>query len=135
VSVKGSAAVKHEVRERKDGALEVAYVAPMSGEYRVTLSMGAVPIQGSPFRVPCQQPRPCERASGVQWGDGLAFAGERYAVRVTCLDQFGARCPADPKCAPPHAPPMLHEPMTVMVHSCLLRTCWSTHACMAPPGH
>ena len=50
VSIKGSATVKNEVREGKDGGLEVIYAAPMSGEYRISISMGPTPVPGSPFR-------------------------------------------------------------------------------------
>lgn len=97
VTIKGSAAVKPEVRERKDGSLEVSYTAPMSGEYRVALALGSIPVASSPFRVPCQQPRACEQHSRVEWGSGQAFAGEPYTARMTAFDQFGQRYSADPR--------------------------------------
>ena len=99
VSIKGSASVKHEVRERRDGGLDVFYASPMSGEYRVAISIGPTPVPGSPFRVSCQQPRPCEKLSKVEWGQGMAFVAERYVARVTLADQFGDLWTADAKCA------------------------------------
>ena len=45
--------------------MEVSYAAPMSGEYRISISIGPTPVPGSPFRVSCQQPRPCEKLSKV----------------------------------------------------------------------
>ena len=97
VSIKGSASVKHEVRERKDGGLEVSYAAPMSGEYRVGVSIGPTPVPGSPFKVSCQQPRPCEKLSKADWGQGVAFVGERYVASATVADQFGNLWTADAK--------------------------------------
>ena len=97
VAIKGSAAVKPEVKEKKDGSLEVSYTAPMSGEYRVAVALGNIPVPGSPFRVPCQQPRACEQLSRVEWGCGQAFAGEPYTARMTAFDQFGQRYSADPR--------------------------------------
>lgn len=101
IAIKGSAAVRHEVKERQDGALEISYAAPMSGEYRITMALGSFSVPGSPFKVPCQQPRPCEVLSRVYYGSGQAFAGERYSTRVTVLDQFGQRVAGDPRCKIP----------------------------------
>ena len=101
MAIKGSAAVKPEVKEKKDGSLEVSYTAPMSGEYRVAVALGNIPVPGSPFRVPCQQPRACEQRSRVEWGSGQAFAGEPYTARMTAFDQFGQRYSADPRCRAP----------------------------------
>lgn len=97
VAIKGSAAVRHDVKERQDGALEVTYAAPMSGDYRITVALGSLLVAGSPFKVPCQQPRPCEKLSRVHYGSGQAFSGERYSIRVTVLDQFGQRITGDPR--------------------------------------
>ncbi|CAL8470627.1 g10169 [Coccomyxa elongata] len=69
----------------------------MSGEYRITMALGGLPVPGSPFKVPCQQPRPCEVLSRVHYGTGQAFAGERYSTRVTVLDQFGQRVSGEPR--------------------------------------
>ena len=71
VSIKGSATVKHETRERKDGGVDVSYAAPMSGEYRISVSIGPTPVPGSPFRVSCQQPRPCEKLSKVSLSNSV----------------------------------------------------------------
>ncbi|CAL5220286.1 g2271 [Coccomyxa viridis] len=68
VSVKGSASVINEVRERKDGGLEVSHAAPVSGEYKISISIGPTPVPGSPFRVSCQQPYSCEKLSKVWTG-------------------------------------------------------------------
>ena len=97
VSIKGSATVKHDTQERKEGGVEVTYAAPMSGEYRVAVSIGPTPVPGSPFRVSCQQPRPCEKLSRADWGQGVAFVGERYVASVTIADQFGDLWAADAK--------------------------------------
>lgn len=90
ISIKGSASVKHEVREKKEG-LEVTYLAPMTGEYRITLSIGSLTVEGSPFRVPCQQPRPCELQSIIALKPN-AFVGEKFVARLDCIDQFGNTC-------------------------------------------
>lgn len=45
----------------------------------------------------CQQPRPCEKLSKVDWGQGVAFVGERYVTSVTVADQFGDLWTADAK--------------------------------------
>ena len=97
IAIKGSAAVKHDVKERQDGSLEISYTAPMSGEYRITMALGGLAVPGSPFKVPCQQPRPCEVLSRVHYGSGQAFAGERYSTRVTVLDQFEQRVSGEPR--------------------------------------
>ena len=49
------------------------------------------------FRVACQQPRPCEKLSKVDWGQGVAFVGERYVASATVADQFGDLWTADAK--------------------------------------
>ena len=69
--------------------LQVTYVAPMSGEYKVTLAVGTVTVAGSPFRVPCQQPRPSEHETTVDLRNGHGFVGEPYSAAVTVRDQFG----------------------------------------------
>ena len=97
MSIKGSATVKHDVQERKEGGVEVTYAAPMSGEYRIAVSIGPTPVPGSPFRVSCQQPRPCEKLSRADWGQGVAFVGERYVASVTVADQFGDLWAGDAK--------------------------------------
>lgn len=71
--------------------LQVTYTAPMTGEYRVTLAVGAVIVAGSPFRVPCQQPRPSEHESTVDLRGGDGFVGETYTSLVSVSDQFGQR--------------------------------------------
>ena len=64
VSIKGGAAARAEVRERRDGAVEVTYTAPMSGEYRIALGVGAVVI--GTYRAQCAPPRPSEALSRVR---------------------------------------------------------------------
>ena len=71
---------------------QVTYVAPMSGEYKVTLAVGTVTVAGSPFRVPCQQPRPSEHETTVDLRNGHGFLGEPYRAVVTVRDQFGQLC-------------------------------------------
>lgn len=88
VIIKGPTNVKHTVTERPDGALEVAYTPPMSGEYKITLSIGASQVPGSPFRVPCQLPRACETCSELDLNGGHGFAGEVYTARLVCRDQY-----------------------------------------------
>lgn len=63
VSIKGGAAARAEVRERRDGTVEVTYTAPMSGEYRIALGVGAVAI--GTYRAQCAPPRPSEALSRV----------------------------------------------------------------------
>ena len=63
VSIKGGAAARAEVRERRDGTVEVTYTAPMSGEYRIALGVGAVVI--GTYRAQCAPPRPSEALSRV----------------------------------------------------------------------
>lgn len=70
---------------------QVTYAAPMTGEYRVTLAVGAVIVAGSPFRVPCQQPRPSEHETEVDLRGGQGFVGEEYTAEVSVIDQFGQR--------------------------------------------
>ncbi len=86
--IKGPTNVKHTVTERPDGALDVAYTPPMSGEYRITVSVGASQASGSPFRVPCQLPRACEICSETDLNGGYGFAGEVYTARLVCKDQY-----------------------------------------------
>jgi len=64
----------------------------MSGEYKVTLAVGTVTVAGSPFRVPCQQPRPSEHETTVNLRNGHGFVGEPYSAVVTVRDQFGQPC-------------------------------------------
>ena len=64
VSIKGGAAARAEVRERRDGTVEVTYTAPMSGEYRIALGVGAVAI--GTYRAQCAPPRPSEALSRVR---------------------------------------------------------------------
>ena len=64
VSIKGGAAARAEVRERRDGTVEVTYTAPMSGEYRIALGVGAVAI--GTYRAQCAPPRPSETLSRVR---------------------------------------------------------------------
>lgn len=66
-------------------------VAPMSGEYKVTLSVGPSAVAGSPFRVPCQQPKPSDTESTVDLYNGHGFVDEPYKATVTVRDQFGRR--------------------------------------------
>ena len=63
VSIKGGAAARAEVRERRDGAVEVTYTAPMSGEYRIALGVGTMAI--GTYRAQCAPPRPSEALSQV----------------------------------------------------------------------
>lgn len=79
--------MRHSVTEREDGSLEVNYTPPMSGEYRVTLSVGPSTVTGSPFRVPCQLPRACEACSELEHS-GYGFVGEVYTSRLLCKDQY-----------------------------------------------
>ena len=100
VSIKGAAAARAEVRERRDGAVEVAYTAPMSGVYRIALAVGAASL--GTFPAQCAPPRASEALSRVRLAAaGSAFVGERFAAAVEVLDQFGGRFAGDPKCAGP----------------------------------
>ena len=67
-------------------------MAPMSGEYKVTLAVGTVTVAGSPFRVPCQQPRPSEHETTVDLRNGHGFVGEPYCAVISVRDQFGQLC-------------------------------------------
>ena len=78
-------------------------MAPMSGEYKVTLAVGTVTVAGSPFRVPCQQPRPSEHETTVDLRNGHGFVGEPYCAVVTVRDQFGQLCVCDLSTATPAA--------------------------------
>ena len=61
----------------------------MTGDYRVTLAVGAVLVAGSPFKVPCQQPRPSEQDTTLDLNGGHGFVGEAFTAVVTVNDQFG----------------------------------------------
>lgn len=61
----------------------------MSGEYKVTVSVGMTAVPGSPFRVPCQHPRPSELETTVELGSGHGFMGETYIAIVNVRDQLG----------------------------------------------
>lgn len=80
--------MRHTVTDRPDGTLEVAYTPPMSGEYRITLSVGPSAVAGSPFRVPCQLPRACETCSELDLNGGYAYVGEVFTARLMCKDQY-----------------------------------------------
>lgn len=100
VSIKGAAAARAEVRERRDGAVEVAYTAPMSGVYRIALAVGAASL--GTFPAQCAPPRASEALSRVRLAAaGSAFVGERFAAAVEVLDQFGGRFAGDSKCEGP----------------------------------
>ena len=90
VSIKGNVTVKTDVKQAQEGILEVCYTAPLTGEYRISLSLGAVAVPGSPFRLSCQQPRACELNSKLTRSVEDGFANERYAVQLACFDQFGS---------------------------------------------
>ena len=72
--------------------MQVNYIAPMSGEYRITLAVGTVAVTGSPFRVSCQQPRPSESETVVDLRSGHGFVDEPYTAIVSVKDQFGQPC-------------------------------------------
>lgn len=61
----------------------------MSGEYKVSVAVGVTPVPGSPFRVPCQHPRPSEVATTVELGNGHGFMGETFVAIVNVKDQLG----------------------------------------------
>jgi hypothetical protein len=65
--------------------------APMSGEYKITMSIGPSAVGNSPYRVPCQQPRPSDVESVVDLRNGHGFVDEPYTAVVTVRDQFGRR--------------------------------------------
>lgn len=69
--------------------MEVTYAAPLTGEYRISLLVGSTPVQGSPFRMSCQQPRACEQQSRVLSSLEGAFASERFGLPLETYDQFG----------------------------------------------
>ncbi len=79
--------------------VQITYIAPMSGEYKVTLAVGTVTVAGSPFRVPCQQPRPSEHETTVDLRNGHGFVGEPYSAVVTVRDQFGQPCVRHGSCS------------------------------------
>ena len=89
-TIKGNVTVKADIRQVQEGTLEVCYMAPLTGEYRISLSVGATPVPGSPFRMSCQQPRACEIHTQITDNTGDGFANERYAVQLACFDQFGS---------------------------------------------
>ncbi|KAK9845317.1 hypothetical protein WJX81_003385 [Elliptochloris bilobata] len=96
VSIKGGAAAGAEVRERREGTVEVTYTAPMSGEYRITLGVG--PTQIGTYRAQCAPPRPSEALSRVRLAAASsAFVGERYSAVAEVVDQFGGRFAGEPK--------------------------------------
>ena len=90
ISIKGNVTVKTDVKQFSEGVLEVSYTVPLTGEYRVSLSVGAVVVPGSPFRISCQQPRACEVNTQITKSSEDGFANERYAVQLACFDQFGS---------------------------------------------
>jgi hypothetical protein len=64
----------------------------MSGDYRLTLSVGSSTLNGGrPFHIACQAARPDETASVVRVGDRIGFVDEPYSVAVECYDQFGSK--------------------------------------------
>ena len=87
--IKGNVTVKADIKQVQDGTLEICYTAPLTGEYRISLSVGATAVPGSPFRMSCQQPRACENHTLIINSTGDGFANERYAVQLACHDQFG----------------------------------------------
>lgn len=88
-NIKGNVTVKADVKQLEDGLLEVTYAAPLTGEYRISLSVGTNAVHGSPFRMSCQQPRACEHHSRVCGSIKDAFSGERYCLPLETYDQFG----------------------------------------------
>lgn len=90
VTIKGNVTVKADVKQLQDGTLEVCYTAPLTGEYRISLSVGSTAVPGSPFRMACQQPRACENNTHITESSVDGFANERYAVQLACHDQFGS---------------------------------------------
>ena len=87
--IKGNVTVKADVKLLEDGLLEVTYAAPLTGEYRISLSVGNTAVHGSPFRMSCQQPRACEHHSRVCDNIEDAFVGEQYCLPLETHDQFG----------------------------------------------
>ena len=94
VSIKGSATVKHEVREGKDGGLEVTYAAPMSGEYRISISMGPTPVPGSPFRCTSEVYITICIATSEQ---ARTMEDEESAMQRPCLARTGLASELDPR--------------------------------------
>ncbi|KAL0032084.1 hypothetical protein WJX77_004214 [Trebouxia sp. C0004] len=90
VTIKGNVTVKADIKQLQDGTLEVCYTAPLTGEYRISLSVGSTAVPGSPFRMACQQPRACENNTQITENSANGFANERYAVKLACHDQFGS---------------------------------------------
>ena len=88
-NIKGNVTVKADVKQLEDGLLEVTYAAPLTGEYRISLSVGSTAVHGSPFRMSCQQPRACEHHSRISGCIEDAFASERYFLPLETHDQFG----------------------------------------------
>ena len=88
-SIKGNVTVKTDIKQIQEGVLEVTYTAPLTGEYRVLLSVGSTAVHGSPFRMSCQQPRACEQHSRLSESIEDAFANERYSLPLRTHDQFG----------------------------------------------
>ncbi len=89
-TIKGNVTVKADIKQVQYGTLEVCYTAPLTGEYRISLSVGPTPVPGSPFRMSCQQPRACENHTQITDNTRDGFANERYAVQLACYDQFGS---------------------------------------------
>lgn len=86
---KGPAAVKSEVVQEK-GAVLVRYTTPMSGDYRLTLSVGSTTLNGGrPIHIHCQAARPDEAASVPHMGDRIGFVDEPFRALIECYDQFG----------------------------------------------
>ena len=89
VAFKGPAAVKSEVVQDKTTVL-VRYTAPMSGDYRLTITVGSIILnRGSPAQIRCQAPRPDENLTRLMLGGGIGFVDERFRAHVECFDQFG----------------------------------------------
>lgn len=88
-SIKGNVTVKTDIKQIQEGVLEVTYAAPLTGEYRISLSVGSTAVRGSPFRMSCQQPRACEQHSMLSNNIEDAFANERYSLPLRTYDQFG----------------------------------------------
>lgn len=88
---KGPAAVKSEVIQEK-GAVLVRYTTPMSGDYRLTLSVGSTTLNGGrPIHIHCQAARPDEAASVPHMGDRIGFVDEPFRALIECYDQFGKK--------------------------------------------
>lgn len=90
VAVRGSALVKARVTDSGDGTYLCEYRPSVSGQFTISVSLGGVPLAGSPFPLAVLQPRP-DPPKCLVHGPGLhkAVARERTEFFVEFVDKLG----------------------------------------------